>query len=350
MLGIRKVEHLAMRLEVPPRRLVQVADAAPSYYEELVLLDPARPDKVREVLNVVGSLRLLQRRLHDSVLAPARKPSKYSHGGVRSRNIKTNAAPHVGSPFVHTTDIADFYPSVHFGAIYRLFTNDFECSPDVARICTKLCTRDHHTPLGLITSPILADCLMGPADRRIGRMCEQLELAYSRFVDDITMSGGYPIDSGSARDLVRKVLRDYGFETNPQKERTGRMSEENAITKLYVKRGRLDVTRAYLTEVRSQLDTAAILARGGEIAAPYYTAAQILGRIHFIAWVNPGRRHELIRLFRSIDWKGVEAEAGARGLVRVRKRLVKKTDFERPAYAVPAAPDFEPSPTDSVAN
>ena len=51
-----------------PRRLKEVADAAPSYYEELVLIDPARPDKPRDVLNVVGCLRVLQRCLHDRAL------------------------------------------------------------------------------------------------------------------------------------------------------------------------------------------------------------------------------------------------------------------------------------------
>ena len=142
---------------------------------------------------------------------------------------------------------------MHFRDVYKLFTNDFECSPDVAHICTKLCTRDFHMPLGLITSPILADCLMAPADRRIGRMCEQDGLVYSRYVDDITISSGYPVDSGSYPDLVRKILRGYGFTTH--NEYAGRMSAEIPITKLYPRRGRLDVTPAYLAQVKAQLET-----------------------------------------------------------------------------------------------
>ncbi len=329
MLGIRRIEHLAMQLGVPRRRLERVADEAPSYYEELILLDPAKPHKVREVLSVRGPLRMLQDRLHHRVLAPARHPSKYSHGGVRGRNIKTNAASHAKSPFVHVTDIADFYPSVHSSTIYRLFTNQFACSPDVAHICTKLCTRDKHMPLGLLTSPILADCLMAPADYRIGRMCELQDLAYSRFVDDLAISGRYPIDSGTACELIKKILKGYGFRTNPEKDRTGRTSPDTAIAKLYIRRGRPDVTPQYLALVKSQIETASALSRGCEIAAAYYTADQILGRIHFIAWVNPGRKRELLRAFHAIDWEAVEQEATARGLVALKKQLIKKAEFER---------------------
>jgi len=328
VLNIRTVAHLAQRLGITLQRLAEVADAAATYYEELVLLDPARPEKVREVLNVVGTLRRLHRRLHDQVLAPARRPSKYSHGSVRGRNIKTNAAPHIGSAFIYSTDIADFYPSVHYTAVYKLFTMDFGCSPDVAHICTKLCTRDFHMPLGLITSPILADCLMERADRRIGRMCEGCGLVYTRYVDDITISGRFPIGSGSFRELVRKILGEYGFRTNSKKEGIGRLSEEKRITKLCVRRGRLDVAREYLAQIRSQLEAAGRLARGGAFAEPYYTDAQIFGRIQFIAWVNPGRRRDLIRAYRAIDWKAVEREAAARGLVQVRKRLVRKAEFQ----------------------
>jgi len=329
MLNIQTVAHLARLLETTPHRLIQVANSAPSYYEKLILIDPARPDKVRDILNVVGGLRQLQRLLHDKVLVPARRPSMYSHGGIRGRSIKSNARPHMGSTFLYTTDIADFYPIVHHTKVYKLFTDTFSCSADVGRICTKLCTHQFHMPLGLITSPILADCLMEPSDRRIGRMCEQHELVYSRYVDDITISGRYPIVSGSYPTLVTMILGEYGFRTNPIKEDKGRLSEGKRITKLCVKRGRLDVSREYLAEINAQLESAASLGGGGggESTGAYYTSGQIYGRIRFIAWINPGRRRELMRKYRSIDWKAVEEEASARGFVQVRKRLVKKSQI-----------------------
>ena len=103
MLNIQTVAHLARLLETTPRRLIEVADSASSYYEELILIDPARPDKVRDILNVRGCLRRLQGLLHDKVLVPAHRPSMYSHGGIRGRNIKSNATKHLRSTFLYTT-------------------------------------------------------------------------------------------------------------------------------------------------------------------------------------------------------------------------------------------------------
>ncbi len=173
MLHIRQVKHLARRLGITVKVLEKVAETVAEtperWCEELVLLDPAKPTKPRCVLNVRGQLRQLQSRMLRNVLLPALPASRYSHGGVRGRHIKTNLEPHLESTFVFTTDISNFYPSISHDRVYRLFTKTLECSPDVARLCTRLCTYDHHLALGLITSPILADQVMHVIDERIGR-------------------------------------------------------------------------------------------------------------------------------------------------------------------------------------
>jgi RNA-directed DNA polymerase len=323
MLNIGGIGLLARLLGSNPRHLCAVAESASQYCKDLILIDPAKPGKVREVTSTTGPLRKIQDRLFHRLLAPSHRPSYYSHGGVRGRNVRTNVEPHRGSTFVYTTDIASFYPSVHYTRIYQLFVERFGCSPDVARICTKLCTYRHHLAQGLVTSPVLADSLMLTADRRIGNMCEDGEIIYTRYVDDITLSATYPITSGTYKQLVGDILNACGFDVNLTKEEDGRLSEGKCITKLRIKRGKLDVAPAYHAEIRSQLEDAARLAQGGVWVGTYHTAGQILGRIQFIAWINPGRRRELMRLYRAVLWRKVENEALSRGLVALRKRVIK---------------------------
>jgi hypothetical protein len=327
MVNIRGIDLIARLLGTNRRRLISIAEAAPQYCEDLILIDPSKPGKIRDVVNPIGPLRRMQARLYHALLAPNHRPSWYSHGGVRGRSVKTNAEPHLCSAFVFATDIANFYPSVHYTRVYQLFIERFFCSPDVARICTKLCTHRYRLAQGLITSPILADCLMSNADMRIARMCARSGLVYTRFVDDITISGLYPVDSGSFPKLVADVLKTCGFALNAQKEVKGRLSAQNYITKLRIKRGRLDVRPAYLAEIHSQLDDAARLSRGGEWTGTYHTCSQILGRIHYIGWINPGRRQQLMKRYKSIPWKKVEEEARARGLVAQRKVAIRKPAF-----------------------
>ena len=176
---------------------------------------------------------------------------------------------------------------------------------------------------GLITSPILADCLMVSADRRIGTMCSRSGLVYTRYVDDITLSGSYPIVSGSFPKLVREIIGSCGFKLNTSKDDDGRLSDGKCITKLRINRGRVDIRPDYLAGIHLQITHAAILAEGGECAGPYYTPGQIRGRIQFVSWINPNRQRDLMKRYRSVPWKKVEEEALRRGLVAVRKKLIK---------------------------
>lgn len=335
MLNIKTVERLAEILQVTTRSLEGIVRDTEAFYEDLILLDPAKPGKSREVVNATGPLRSLQTNLLCNLLKPHLKPSPYSHGGVAGRSIKTNAEPHRESVYYFTTDIADFYPTVSHRRIYRLFSGEFGCSPSVSRLCTKLCTRRGHLAQGLVASPILADRLMAGADRRIGAMCDKLSresrsvVPYTRFVDDLTISAKFPIESGSTPRIVVDILRDYGFRINPMKQGFGRLSEGGRVTKLRINRGKLDISPEYLARVNQQLQDASMLASGGGECGAYYAPAQIFGRIQFIGWVNSGRLGPLMRAYTAIDWPRVEVEAATRGLVASRRMLKRKPSVAR---------------------
>jgi RNA-directed DNA polymerase len=327
MLCIRQVTHLARALDESVQRLLEILQNPNSYYQELILHDPAKPTKVRTVVNVCGDLRALQQRLYRRVLLPKLEPSVHSHGGVKGRHIKSNALPHLASNFVFKTDVSDFYPSIHYRRVYDLFVGDLQCSPDVSRLCTKIATFRHHLALGLITSPILADRLMQPVDRRIGIACERAGLVYTRFVDDLTISGPFDLEQSGFARLVESILRENGFGVNPTKHQFGRISEGITITNLRNNRGHLDVRREYVDELERQMDDAFCLARGEAFLGPYYTSIQIRGRVQFVCWVNPGRRDSLLRKYRSIPWAQVEAEAKKRGLIESKKTL-SRVEFD----------------------
>ena len=274
-----------------------------------------------------AAARLQTQMLHD-ILLPVLSPSQFSHGGVRGRHIKTNVEPHLDSTFVFTTDISNFYPSISHRRVYRLFCETFRCSPDVARICTKLCTHDHHLALGLITSPILADQMMDRVDARVGGACRKAGLSYTRYVDDLTLSGPYDLAKSGIPDLVRRILEEHGFLVKADKTHPGRLADGMLITGLRVNRGHPDVGRDYLNELQRQLADTKNLAGGGQFDGPYFTQGQIRGRIEFVCWVNPGRRRTLLRSFRAIGWNKASDEAKKRGLVVTKKCLTRRSPVQ----------------------
>jgi len=324
MLRIRQIKHLAHRLGIEVTTLAKVTENPERWCEELVLLDPAKPNKPRNVLNVLGLLRRIQTQMLREVLLPALPVSQFSHGGIRGHHIKTNAEPHLHSTFVFTTDISNFYPCISHNRVYRLFTETFKCSPDVARICTRLCTYDHHLALGLITSPILADQIISRVDDRIGGACRKAKLVYTRYVDDLSISGSYNLKESGFANFVQGILEEHGFIVNPMKNCFGRLADDVAITKIRVNRGHLDVRREYLNELERQLADAVNLGNGDHFDGPYYTEGQLRGRVEFVCWVNPGRQRILLQKLREIRWDKVSEEAKHRGLVAIKKSLTKR--------------------------
>jgi RNA-directed DNA polymerase len=332
MLDIRTVGELAAALRTAPRKLYEIADHVDDYVQLYELHDPAHVRRrVRTVMCPTGALRRIQVQLLRGMIRCRVRPSPYSYGGVPGRNALQNASVHLGARYVYTTDIESFFPSISNWQVHDLFNHRLRCSENVSRLLTRLCTYDHHLAQGLVTSPALADQVVGRVDARIGGMCRHIRLKYSRFVDDLAISASFPFDlnrSGIVK-MVRQILRDCGFSVAESKEQSGSLTEgEIAITGLVARRGHLDVKREYLNRLHDQIEEHRQLALGQQFRGPLFTREQLHGRIEYVSMVNAHRRRSLRQRFASIDWDGVRAHATDRGLLVARK-VLRRITIER---------------------
>jgi RNA-directed DNA polymerase len=335
MLHLRSERCLANILGIPLRELRAGLGTLHKCFREYYLIDPAKPDKRREILEVRKHWRLYLERLYTRLLLPNLRPSDHSHGGVRGRSIITNARVHAGSVYAYTVDISNFFPSIHYTRVYKLFTEKFDCSADVARICTKLCTHNYHLVVGLPTSPILADQILSNVDLRISKACADIGLQYTRYIDDVTITGPFDLEKSGIVRLVPRILDQNGFQLNPAKQDTGRLADGLLITKLRVRGDKIDVSKEYALRLDEQLQNAEILAAGGEANGLYCTRGQVYGRIQFVCSINPGRKRGLLRRLGSVDWDKAVAEAIRRGLVLEKKRLEPKCPVQSNTSTIP---------------
>lgn len=329
MLGLRSVGQLAAILGTSPRRLYEVGDRINDFVQHYELSNPSHPvRKSRIVLCPTGAWRRFQVLLLRRLFRQKLRPSPYSFGGVPGRNAVQNASSHLRSRFVYTTDIRDFFPSISVWRLQDLFAGRLRCSPGVSQLLTRLCTYDNHLAQGLITSPILADQAVGRVDKRIAGVCRQHGLVYTRFVDDVTVSGPFPLgmrDSGIVA-LVRRILNDCGFQIAEHKEQAGPLGEGDiAITGLRAVRGHLDVTDDYVRRLESHIDAHRVLGLGGEFTGVLFTRDQLTGRVEYVCSINPGRSKPLRRRLGLIDWERVVEHAADRGLMVCRKQLIPVT-------------------------
>jgi len=336
MLYISSEKNLSNLLRVTRDELWDMLEHADDYYDELKLHDPAKPDKPRDIVCVTGKLRRLQIRFYRDVLLARLPISPYSHGGIRGRSARTNAAVHLHSHFIFKTDISSFFPSIRQWQIYRLFVDRFGCTPPVAALCTRLCTYDNCLQLGLITSPILADQFVRPIDKRIGILCERCRLKYSRYVDDITISGKYDIKRSGIPRVIAKILLQNGLRANPEKNEFGRVRDGIAVTGIRRnRRGKIDVEQEYADEIARVLDDVKSLSDGKPFdkSRPYFTRDQIRGRIQFVKTVNIGRGQRLLNRFHEIKWELVAAAAHEQALIVSKKQITQRNEKPAPIRA-----------------
>src|SRR3954468_15585557 len=76
---------------------------------------------------------------------------------------------------------------------------------------------DPHLPQGAPTSPALANLVCYRLDRRLTGLAGAFGARYTRYVDDLTFSGGAARGRGRFAALVAGIVADEGFRVNPAK-------------------------------------------------------------------------------------------------------------------------------------
>lgn len=329
MLRLHKIDHLAQILSIPSDVLEETSRSTKSYVRLLEVLDVGKLESrssraVRKVISVFGIYRRIQKRLQSRVFRRKFEPSPCNHGGVRGRSAITNATVHQGERFFLKMDVSNFFPSLDTKRLCSFFSREQECSPKVAALLTRLCTFDFHLAIGLITSPILADQLFLPADRRISDLCECYNLEYSRFVDDLTISGSYDFTTRGVKEKVDEILRSVGLSSNWKKTKFESLSQGPVVTGIQLTRGGIDVPTDYLSVLNARIENHRSLGDGGEFVGPFYSKSQLLGRVYHAGYLNPSRLSGLLRRFRKIDWERVEEVAKGREIISVRTILAPR--------------------------
>src|SRR5205085_7108156 len=141
---------------------------------------------------------------HAAGKLPVEAPAQ---GFVPGRSIVSNASVHAGQAVVVSLDLQDFFPSIGFARVRSVFQR---CgySPAVATVLALLCTEcprrlveydgkrywvatgPRGLPQGTCTSPALSNQEARRLDKRLGGLAAKLGLAYTRYADDLTFSGG----------------------------------------------------------------------------------------------------------------------------------------------------------------
>lgn len=175
--------------------------------------------------------------------------TKAVHGGVTGRSIITNAEPHVGKAMVANLDISKFFPSTKTSQVEAALKRA-GCSAQVAQMAAELTTFNNGLPQGSPTSTIIGNLVLEPMDSEMMRLCRRHNLTYTRYVDDITVSGD--ADLNPLRGAFIQVIQSVGFEAHPNKIHIVPRSKPQVVTGLIVN-NRLRPTPDFVRELKATI-------------------------------------------------------------------------------------------------
>ena len=194
-----------------------------------------------------------------------------------------------------------FFGSIRSDMVCRTVFDESRFPKEIGETLTALCCLHGALPQGTSTSPALSNLVMRDFDAAFGSWCLERKLRYTRYCDDITVSGNtslYP-----AYQKAKELLSDSGFVLNEKKTRFITNASRQTVTGLCVNE-KLSVPSDYKRALRQELyyvnkfGIADVIKRqrlkayeGPGGCAEYYH--HLMGRLNYILSVEWGNRYFL---------------------------------------------------------
>ena len=272
-------------------------------------------------------LRALQRKVLDELVARV-PPHEAATAYVRGRSVLDHARAHAGQAVLLKFDLQDFFATVRASRVHATFV-ELGYSPAVARELMALCTtatpepvlerlrgegglawtqamrlRDAHLPQGAPTSAALANLCAFRLDTRIAGLARALGARYTRYADDIVLSGDAPLLRAADRVETRlgAWAREEGFALNHRKTRRVARARRQEVCNIVVN-ARPNLPRAEFDRLKAQLHACATQGAAAQNRAGVANWEQHLrGRVAWAEQVNADKAQRLRRLLEQIDW------------------------------------------------
>lgn len=286
--------------------LQRFVDQATSLYTPFDI--PKKNGGFRTIRPPCRSLRAVQKALYRQLEGRTRYP-RWVHGCVPRRSIFTHASPHVGRFMVATLDVEKFFPSVRSDFVRRVFSR-FNFRDEALVAAVRLTTLDDQLPQGAPSSGFLANLVFDGIDRRIDAICRKHQLRYTRYVDDLAISGDEHL--GHLKAAILRCVEGTGLVISADKGAFMSRSQRQVITNLLVN-DRLCPTKEFIQAVNEEIRIG--LSPGGAHALALADGVSISrvknrinGRVRFIEQAAPALGASMRRKLYGIDWKRRWAE------------------------------------------
>ncbi|MGD9633717.1 MAG: reverse transcriptase family protein [Pirellulales bacterium] len=302
--AIRSREQLALLLEVEVDFIESVVSNPEAFYTSFSI--PKSNGLSREIKPPTKCLRRVQRTLlnllYDRVVLRS-----CLHGGVPRKSIVTHAQSHLGRAMLATLDIRDFYPSTTLEHLRQVATA-LGFVDEAATDLLLLVTLNGRLPQGAPTSSLFANLAFAPGDTEFIDICRnrgrrRWNLRYSRYVDDIAISGD--CDLREMRDEFVRAIGTANYTVADEKIHFKGRHERQIVTGLVVN-DKLRPTKEYIRDlkhdIRNCLNLGAALVAIAEGVTVRTLKNQLSGKVAHLSRVDRELGRHFHGMMCGVDW------------------------------------------------
>lgn len=325
---IYSTKHFALLIGVEYARLLElIKNRKSSYHCFYVKKKSGRGSRC--IMAPDDELKYIQRTIYCNILRNITL-SEVCTGFVQKKSIRDNADIHKNKEVVFTIDLYRFFDSIDEKRVYGMFRGmgyEANISYSLAKLCTVRLDdkyleeiienkntpekfwkdNKNRLPQGAPTSPIIANIIASKLDYRLARLCNRTNAQYSRYADDITISGDR--DQIPSFNLIKEIIEEEGFFINFNKVRKQSRGSKQMVTGLTVTQG-VHVPRKFKQEIirhlyyckRNGVTEHLSYMKKRYKFERYHYKEWLLGKILYIKSIEKEVGERLLLEYNSINW------------------------------------------------
>ncbi len=155
------------------------------------------------------------------------------HSYQYGKSIVTNAVPHINSKYVANIDINDYFSSITTQMVFDLLRKH-NFGEQISKTISRLVTLDNGLPQGAPTSPLISNAILFEFDKLVSNHAKTNKLIYTRYADDITISGEDKEAIINTLGTLSEELLKLGLKINTKKTRIASRSGQQKVTGVVV--------------------------------------------------------------------------------------------------------------------
>lgn len=242
-------EHFSFLVGYEETFLNNICFVKEKYYHSFSI--PKHNGKRRQINEPYPTLKEIQNWILKNILYQI-PISKYAKAYVKHKGIKDNVKFHKNQNVVIKLDIKNFFDSITYKDVYTIFRG-IGYTRNLSHLLANMCILNNKLPQGSPCSPVLSNIYFKSIDERLGAYFTSLKFRYTRYSDDITISGDINNSQIHAiLSFVKKLFSEKNLKLNESKTKILRRHQCQFVTGVVLNK-KLTAGKKIKKEIRQQM-------------------------------------------------------------------------------------------------